>query len=1035
MLGLTLASIMLIVFATIIWRSMGTAAPTSPGQGNLFPENPDEIPDISDLEQGASMFVTIVDKDDPTRVAGTLKADQFEPVGGGQRRLVNPDAWIYMRDGRRVRITADEGLVMMPDPNEAPDSGTLEGNVTIQSFDASQTPADPLSAAMGINDNASQTPSLIAKFDEPVEFERRYQRLTSDGRFAINSPGLDFIGYDLTVMLNEVIGRVELIDVRRGEKLVLRPAANKDSAVTRAKPRTPAYRIATVAYPSNTLNQDSPPIQTPQPIQQDLKKTPYHIEIVDDVLVDVIGSGTLKAETLDVWAMLIDGALSPDAFKEIKFSSEESSTQSEASTASATPTNQPAKTPTPASPTTRTAATPTQASTSTPTHTPIANPSAAQPVDGEVVITWAGPLVVRPVEDPSVTALSNDELAIQFTSSSRVVFESSAQGIHGSTDKLTYAATQGLLELTGSSDNPLEINADQAGTLRSASLNADLETGIISIDSPGQLESIQATDKPRAKIDWATSAEFRLVKTDTDELTGRLKSAYFEGQVLAARADAVLRTETLLAQLDDQGPVESALRSIAMNQGSMHSDSGSLTADAMTIGFVPVLHSSIGSSGGGGITPSTLNAQGAVLGSSIDGRVEADTLTAIMVREFDGQTRVRRASATGNTEFLGRDETHASGQRVDLDTDNDSIHIVGQIGDLASAGQGGSLIHGQDIWINTRARSIHVNGPGTFDHDIATQGDQVIATGGHLRVNWEESMRFDDALGSIECSGEVVAVSTPDAYTIDTLKADRLEIDLTPAPGNDQITDPNAELAETPERELYEARAYGRAVPGGDPVLANVESRTYDPQSPERAIGIMYLEGPQLLANNRTQTIRVPSAGMMVLMDRSKDDAANENKDSATVMPSTNGPGLTRLTWLGSMQLDRASGNALVLDSVNIRHKSLATGNISQIECDRLDAAFASTDSSSQAAAITMQSADASGNVRFTDLQRTLLADHALYDALNETLFAFADGNRLVTLRDSTEPAPVSAKTLLWDLKKDLIEIDAPSPVRAPVRP
>jgi len=1030
MIGLTVASIMFVIFATIIWRSIGTGPAQSTNQGDLFPDNPNEIPDIADLEQGASMFVTIVDRDDPTRVAGTLKADQFEPIGGGQRRLVNPDAWIYMRDGRRVHITADDGLVMMPDPNEAPDSGTLEGNVTIQSFDASSTPEDALTAAMGIKDSASQTPSLIARFDEPVEFERRYQRLTSDGRFTINSPGLDFIGYDLTVMLNEVKGRVELIDVRRGEQLILRPAAKKESAVTKAKQRKPAYRFATVAYPSNTLNQDASSVQTPQPTQQVEQKTPYHIEIVDDVLVDVIGTGTLQAETLDVWAMLIDGALSPKAVKEIKFTSLEPPAQPEEPAAA--PTIQPSTTPStpPASAVTNTE--PVQTQVLTPNPAP--SPSATQAVDGEVVITWEGPLVVRPVEDPSTTALATEELALQFTSTSRVVFESSAQGIHGSTHTLTYGATQGLLELEGSTDAPVEINADQAGTLRSASLSADLDSGIISINSQGQLESNQAADEPSAKIDWSTSAEFTLVTTETNELTSRLKSAYFAGEVLGTRADAVLRADTLLAKLDEQGPLDSALRAIIMNQGSMHSDSGSLTANAMTIGFVPVLYPTGSSTGG--ITPSTLDAQGAVLGSSVDGRVEADSLKATLVREYDGQTRVRNASAIGNTEFLGQDQTHASGSRVDLNTDNDSIHIVGQSDALATAGQAGSLIHGQDIWINTRSRSIHVNGPGTFDHDIVTQGDQVSQAGGHLRVTWDESMRFEDALGSIECSGTVIAVSTPDAYTIDTLKADRLEIDLTPAPGADQITDPDAAPAdEGNTRELYEARAYGRAIPGGDPVLASVESRTYDPANPERAIGVMYLEGPQLLANNKDQTLRVPTAGMMVLMDRSKDNAGNQNKDSSAIMPSTSGPGLTRMSWAGSMELDRIRGNALVIDGVNIRHKSLTTGNISQIECDRLDAGFTSAASDIQAGAVTMQSADASGNVRFTDLQRTLLSDHAFYDAINETLFASADGNRLVTLRDSTEPTPVSAKTLLWDLKKDLVEIDAPSPIRAPARP
>jgi hypothetical protein len=461
----------------------------------------------------------------------------------------------------------------------------------------------------------------------------------------------------------------------------------------------------------------------------------------------------------------------------------------------------------------------------------------------------------------------------------------------------------------------------------------------------------------------------------------------------------------------------------------MRSDSGSLNGKELKIGFVPVYD-------GSSVTPVSLNATGSVLGISEDGRVETDKLDAILVREFDGQTRVRRATAVGSTQFLGKRETQASGNRVELNTDNDMIHIIGKGKNLAAAGQGGSIIHGDDIWINTRSRSIQVDGPGTFDHDIAVENASNNRAGGHLRVSWDESMRFDDAIGSIECAGEVVAISTPDAYTVDTLKADRLEIELTPAKETDQITDPDSVLpADSVERELIEARAFGRAVPGSDPVLASVESRTYDPIHPERAIGVMYLEGPSIIAQNQKQILRVPSSGMMLLMDRSENESANTEEPSATVMPSTSGPGLTRMTWLGSMEMDRAGGHALVLNEVNIRHKSLVTGRVSQLGCDRLDAFFSAPEMGGQMGAITMQSADASGRVRFTDLQRTLLSDHAIYNAAEGTLFAFADDDRLVTLRDSMEPTPVSAKTLLWDLKKDLVEIDAPSPVRAPARP
>ncbi len=1002
MIGLTIASLMLITFAVIVWQSMGQGASSTPtNQDSLFPDDPSEIPDLDELEQGARMLVTIVDRDDPTRIAGTLEADQFEPMGGGQRRLVNPDGWIYMRDGRRVHITADHGVVMMPDPNEAPDSGTLEGNVTIHSYDPATT--DAVGSAMGITSSADQIPAMTAKFDQPVEFERRYHRLTSDGRFTIDSAGLSFIGYDLTVMLNEVKGRIELIDVRKGERLILRPDANTPTRVTRAPQQ---YKLSTVAYP-NALIQDNAPVAASQ---DSPKQQPYHVEIKDQVLVDLIGTGTLRADTLDVWAMLIDGSLSSDAVKQIQFAQTESNTDnsSESQPQSIT------QTPTPATPQTATA----QPGSTTTDHQ-----------DGEVVLTWDGPLVVRPIEDVSQTMLASEQLALSFRSQDRVTFDAPAQGFSGSVDALTYGATSAKLSLSSSGDQTIELIADQTGTLHAQQLTADLDSGMISIDSSGRLESIQATDEPRARIDWNDSASFKLAKLDSGELTGRLTAATFQGRVLGTRADAVMRTQSLVAQLDDDGPMESALRSIELSNGSLHSDSGSLTADAIAIGFTP-------SYDGSSVDPVSLNANGAVLAISQDGRVETTKLDASLFSDVDGSTRVKRAVAIGDTKFLGENQTTARGHRVDLNTELDTIQITSSDpSDQASAGQAGSLIHGDDILINTRSRSILVEGPGSFDHDIvadgAASGFRSDMSGGHLRVTWEESMRFDDALGFIECSGEVVAVSTPDAYTLDTLKADRLEIDLTPAPSTRRTTTAENE----PERKLIEARAFGRAVSGSDAIPASVESRTYDPQNPERAVGVMYLEGAQLIADNKSQVLSVPTSGMLVLMDRSEDQPGGQPADSTSVMPNTSGPGLTRMTWLGSMDLNRASGNALVLSEVNIRHKSLTSGRVSQLGCDQLQASFTGSQATDPAAPITMHAAEASGRVRFTDLQRTLLSDHAIYDAKAETMFAFADQDRLVTLRDTADPTPISAKTLLWDLRRDLVEIDAPSPVRAPSRP
>lgn len=1028
-IGLTLATLMAIVFIAIIWRSMSTNSNPQNTSDNLFPTDPSEIPNLEDLEQGASMFVTIVDRQDPTRIAGTLEADQFEPIGGGQRRLVNPDAWIFMRDGRRVHITADDGLVMMPDPNQAPDSGTLEGDVTINAYDAPMDPADPLSAAMGIKPADHELPSFTARFDKPVEFERRYQRLTSPGRFEIDAPALSFIGHNLTVMLNEVKGRVELIDIRRGEQLILRPdaqaASKNNSAITKARTR-PSHTIRTVsqdstapqASPARNSAASSSSVQSPRSSSPP-KQTPYHIEFKDQVIVNLIGSGTLNAETLDVWANLVDGSLSPDAIKQINFKSQDTVASQSVSTK---PVEQSA----------RTTSTKPASTNSTPTTAPASKKSAnPKGKEGEVLVTWSGPLVVKPIDDPSTTALASEELALRFNAEDRVQFASADQALTGSANQLTYGATTASLDLLGSDTALVTLNAQDAGTLTAESLSADLVDGLISIPSSGRLESQPQPDQPPAQIDWSDSAQFALVKSPLNELTGRLQTATFKGQVVGTRDDAVLRAGALDAEFATTGPIESALRTIAFNQGTLNSDSGSLSARDMSVGFSP-------NSDNSSVNPSKLTAEGEVLIISPDGRITSDQLNAILTQNPEGQTEVRTALANGNAEFLGKNEIRAKGDRLDLNNPNNTIRIIGAPNTLATAGQAGSTIHGPDIRINTRSRSIRVDGAGTFDHDIVAEG---APTGGHLNVRWTDTMRFDDALGSIKCEGDVIAVSTPDAYTIDTVKADRLEIDLTPATGTDVLNQPNRSpqaIAQSnePQRELFQARAYGRAVPGADDIPASVESRSFDPANPEVAVGVMFLQGSQLIADNRAQTLKVPASGMMILMDRSADQPGGQSPESASVMPNTSGPGLTRMTWLGSMTLDRANGSAQVFNEVNIRHKSLQTGRVSQLGCDQLTAEFTpQTASASTAAPITMHTANANGRVRFTDLNRTLLSDHAIYNAHEETLFAYADSNRLVTLRDSTEPTPVSAKTLLWNLRQDLIEIDAPSPVRAPARP
>ena len=185
-----------LVFIGIVWWAMGRgpSGPTTSRQ----PLFEGDAPDITELETGESIVITLADKDDPGRVAGIIEADRFDPVGNGQRELLNPRGWLYPKDGRVISIRADRGVLTMPTADSSPEAGTLEGDVRVRVFESSPAPGVPPA------DDAE--PVLTADFDEPVQFERRYLRLSTPGAFRIDSERVSFDGSGLAVMLNGVRG-------------------------------------------------------------------------------------------------------------------------------------------------------------------------------------------------------------------------------------------------------------------------------------------------------------------------------------------------------------------------------------------------------------------------------------------------------------------------------------------------------------------------------------------------------------------------------------------------------------------------------------------------------------------------------------------------------------------------------------------------------------------------------------------------------------------------------------------------------------
>ncbi len=1025
-IGLIAAGVLALIFTAIIVVSMMMTTPNQPSDSDNFPD-PDEIIDIENTQTGGAMFVTIVDQDDPTRVSSTLRAARFEPIGEGRRRLDDPESWIYLDDGRAVRVNADFATMLMPDPNQAPESGTLEGNIVIRAYDSTPAPGEPASD--------TQRPTLTARFDQPLEFERRYLRMRSGGRFEIESGQVDFTGADLTVIFNDLQNRIELIDVMQGEQMVIHTSSlsNSDASQAVSQPaepattseiaeRTPDDATQSETEPTtdpDTLAAEQGDDQQPQPTTDSpaqIDQQHYHITMDADVRAEISGSGHVLADSLELWASIIDGRIPEDAIRRITLAQQAAAPAQETGPVRpATPQTDP-DTPSTQEPQNSQSVAETQTETGTETGTEPEN----------LVITWSGPMRVRPIDDELPSQLVQDRVALRLNANEGrgITMSAPDRGFNGQATRLTYFATRAIAQLDGkaSDEGIIKLDVEEAGTLYSESLLADLSSGLIEMKMRGSITTSDPDPAQVASVRWKDRAEIKFAIDEQGRLTQRLEHARFEGAAIAEQDGSSVGARAINAKLDPDLPAASSLTQIILEEGVIASaEKQTLTGQTVTIDFAPA------SDPNDPPRPVRVSSVGSSMGRTPDQMLRAAEMHAQLVQDRSGKTVIKSAQARGGVNYRDSSRTTARADELEADGINEIITLKG---DDAQVTQAGSTIGGEHITLRAKRRSVEVVGPGTFAHDIALDQapDATPGLKGQVNARWTQSMRFEDTLGTVECRGDVRVISTPDALTRDTLKADRMTINLTPMPTSDPVGG-----SRSPERQLISARASGRAEPGQTPVPASVESRSYSPENPELAIGVLYLEGAQILADNEKQTLVVPGAGTLLVLDR---EQSQQRDQAAQPDRPTGGSGLTRFTWKSRMTLERLQGTGTFAGTVQVDHKSLSSNEIATLQTDTLVANFETDPTGMENAesiagnANALTSAIAQGNVRFLYENRELVCDLAEYDAIEESLFASAVDNNLVTLYNNDGTAPTSARTLLWDLKLDRFEVNAPSPIR-----
>lgn len=1048
-IGLILASLTavasLAMVALIVFRG-----PASPPEG-LDPGDPP--PDITILGansptnpggmRGRGLVIEFTDKDDPTRLAGVLEFDKLDPLPRHNYEVTKPRAWVFLDDGRIVHVRAPAGHLFMPD-DEQPQSGSFTGGVEFRLFDPAPDGARP--------DIDRDTPTLLATTPD-FQFDFSISEAIAPGRLEIRSEALDFIGTNVRAKFNETLQRIDYLEVRQGELLALHP--RNDSSPT----HQPLTRPASPANTGSTASTDSPvpgaPASRATPVQSPARpKKPrrvfYHVVMRDTVRIDQQGR-QITADRLDLWALLIDNKLADNAL-----GSPRKTSRAPARPVSAQPRNitalalQPTEphgpplqpvsnqgNPTPEQP---------EDAAPVPLDTPPAEPdtttqesdaipldeSTPPPDDDETVtIHWTGPLVLTALPERPASLKKNDHVAVRLTAEEtglvRITDESS--GALARCARLEYYATRRDLILTGLGPTSVTLTMPGSQQLEVNRLRLNLGTGIAHIPGPGVARSLgEDSNNParRRQLSWTEQADIELAMNN-GRVTGAIRWAHLFGDVEVTDGDARLRGSSLeatfqpaddfsrsvLRRVDVVGPVE-----------AQDGRGGSLTGDRLTLDLAM-------REGEFASDPDAITIDGNVTARRDDAQLTAQLLYASLAPDPENHNRieVRFVRAREDVVYTARaDDIEAHAQELRADA---QLRRVDLEGPDTTVRWGTSTIAGTQIHLNDTLRVVEVFGAGTFTHLDPDDPDPANPL---MSATWTRQMRLDDRAGRLDCYGLATARWRPDAHTTDDASAEQIHIEFVDSP--DELAG-NPSLAGAGDRQVRLARLSGGVLfdEAGPPAVIQFLREAAEPDEDGNypIEQLVRLEGPEIIADNRTGRVRVDQPGRLVVADLRNDDTTDPDDPGLSDQR-----GSALFLWDGSFLLDRPAGTIEMHRNVRMTHIRPADGKRTNLVCESLIAHTTEPEAAgdhagnSTAMRAQLRSVDASGAVHLISGTRELLADRVEYDATTGIAQASANEGAMVTFLDAASPSPLSARVLWWNLLTDRIEVRQPEPITSP---
>ncbi|MHB1158604.1 MAG: hypothetical protein ACYC26_17405, partial [Phycisphaerales bacterium] len=672
---------------------------------------------------------------------------------------------------------------------------------------------------------------------------------------------------------------------------------------------------------------------------------------------------------------------------------------------------------------------------------PVPNPSSSSPSPqspvpnpSEVIMTWAGKMIVTPATDRPAQLRTDQDLLLNFRGRNQPVTMHSDSGDVITCANAEYHEHHKQVAAIGSAQFPLLIESPALGEVTADALTLRLDEQAGRLAGAGYIKSKAEKENqkglpPGFAIRWTDHVD--LLLTRSKEKPSGLKTAQFVGKVEVTDPRFSMRGEQLAVHFEPDRAGRNRRFSAIDASGDVvaQSDEGRIAAQT--------LHLDADESPDGRIRPTVLVAHGNVRVSDKTQTISAGALSATFTDKSSvnkGKPRIDAAQiiAADHVKLSMPDGTQVSADQLEADNATGLATLTGR--PVVIDKQGATLSVAK-LKLNRAKELVTADGEGRFDYEqplapspqspapapaSANRKPQTANPSVRtLHVTWTDGMSFDQIGNLLTVNGHVVAD-----------QSDRPEEDnrLTAATVVMELTD--RELAKQQGVELKGRSLLKSMAAGGDVVL--LSTRWLD-ATRSRLEGRLRLAGPRISFDNDREIARVQGAGSLLLEDY-RDRAAAEAQQPAGSVRLT-GRGATLFTWNRWMTLDGSRTEVVMDGQVEMTHRpggaNTSGGGGVQMQTHRLTADMKGIGGIEALAAGQNRKLDidhilAEGGVQIRDDKRLISAHRLYYDGAAQTATIEAQPGRRVNIVQLDEPKPILARRILWNLKLDRLELDQP---------